>query len=202
MFVLNQSHPYPDPASIEADSVHRPDLFPLLSHFPKAEIKVQLMRSHLSGLERCKQTTDVQLFFFFCRQSFSTTPSSCLSVTRLSVSSPPTETSSRKTISTTTRTLAGTSCVSTATNLIHRGRWTRRLQQACVPHFTTSFSTCWTQKRRRKPPLSPTGSRCIACVTPASYSKNPFSGCPEPPLLKQQETAQKMIFKLIIRLKV
>ncbi|KAM6909348.1 carbohydrate sulfotransferase 12-like [Xenentodon cancila] len=42
MFVLNYNKPYPDPASIDREFVHTPDMFPLLSHYPKTEIKVKL----------------------------------------------------------------------------------------------------------------------------------------------------------------
>ncbi|KAM6909349.1 carbohydrate sulfotransferase 12-like [Xenentodon cancila] len=42
MYVLKQKEPYLDPASLISESVHTPNMFPLLSSFSKTEIKVRL----------------------------------------------------------------------------------------------------------------------------------------------------------------
>lgn len=93
----------------------------------------------------------------------------------MSVSSPPTETSSSGTMSTSINTLPGTFCACMATCLIHHTLWMRRLHPGCAPHFTTLSSTCWTQRQRRRSPLNPTGGKCTACATPASYRKGFFA---------------------------
>ena len=112
------------------------------------------------------------VYIFNCRQSWSTTPSSCLYGTRSSVSPPPTETNSRKTTTSTMTPSPETFCVSTATSLIPHRRWQRHQHQAFACHFTTLFNTCWTHRQSGNCPLIITGGRCTGSATPASYSKN------------------------------